>query len=177
MRRVNPKDRNHPPCKAFIFSLDENIRQPHNGLMPNRHIGKLPPRYWFYLNPYQGVRFTRCPKCDRPTQLRKFPLLIHVDPKQLLVLGKTCRYCSRCELIIAHQDLLEQQLAVKFSEKAPEVVGNKYFVIGTMAKKTWEKAIKSTTTMEKAFEHAADFKRHVTFKPQHFGWVYNPPKK
>jgi hypothetical protein len=38
--------------------------------------------------------------------MRKFPLLIHMDGYGLLNLGKTCRYCAKCEFIIAHQDQL-----------------------------------------------------------------------
>ena len=30
----------------------------------SKQLGKLPPRYHFFLNPYQDVRFTRCPRCD-----------------------------------------------------------------------------------------------------------------
>ncbi len=27
-------------------------------------LGKQPPRYRFFLNPYEDMRFTRCPQCD-----------------------------------------------------------------------------------------------------------------
>ena len=67
-----------------------------------RRLGKLPPRYLFILNPYTDARFSKCPRCERPTHLRKFALFILIDDWGPLVLGKTCRYCTRCELIIAH---------------------------------------------------------------------------
>src|SRR6266567_9481953 len=43
-------------------------------------LGKQPPRYRFFLNPYQDMRFTRCPQCDNKTRLRKLPLIIHLEP-------------------------------------------------------------------------------------------------
>src|SRR6266700_5615395 len=72
--------------------------------------GKQPPRYRFFLNPYTDVRFTTCPQCRGKTSQRKLPLVIHIDPMQLVALNKTCRYCPRCDLLIAHQDELEAWL-------------------------------------------------------------------
>src|SRR5437763_4648080 len=56
-------------------------------------LGKQPPRYRFFLNPYEDVRSTKCPQCDNKMHQRKLPLVIHVDPMQILSLNKTCRYC------------------------------------------------------------------------------------
>jgi hypothetical protein len=84
--------------------------------MAKKRIGKLPPRYSFILNPYADVRLSRCPRCQKLTYLRKFALFIHIDVWGPMALGKTCRYCSRCELIMAHQDELEAQLAHSFSQ-------------------------------------------------------------
>lgn len=53
-------------------------------------LGKQPPRYRFFLNPYSDVRFTRCPQCGEKTRSRKLPLVVHVDPMQLISLNKTC---------------------------------------------------------------------------------------
>ncbi len=74
-------------------------------------LGKQPPRHYFFLNPYQDARFTSCPKCGGKTKLRKLSLVIHVEGPILLSLNKTCRYCLYCDLLIAHQDELEAQLA------------------------------------------------------------------
>ncbi len=52
-------------------------------------LGKQPPRYRFFLNPYKDVRFTRCPQCDNKTRQRKLPLFVHVDPMQPLLLNNT----------------------------------------------------------------------------------------
>ena len=111
--------------------------------MAKRRFGKLPPRYLFALNPYQDVRFSKCPRCDKLTYLRKFPLLIHIDGFGLMALGKTCRYCSKCELIIVHQDELESILAAFFAQKAPEAIGKEYLVLGTENKKFGSKECRS----------------------------------
>src|ERR1700730_4330882 len=95
-------------------------------------IGKQPPRHCFILNPYPWERFAFCPACDGPTEQRKFPLVIHVDPRNPVSLNKTCSYCPRCDLLIAHQDELEEQLLALFEEHNPKVIGNDYLVIGTL---------------------------------------------
>src|SRR5262245_29709248 len=104
-------------------------------------IGKLAPRYAFILNPYSDVRLSKCPRCNRPTHPRKFALLIHVRKYGPLVLGKTCRYCARCELIAAHQDELEAELTLSLARLAPEAVGSDYLVLGTMDKKVWQQGL------------------------------------
>src|SRR4051794_16872153 len=113
--------------------------------MAKRTIGKLRPRFSFILNPYSDVRVSKCPKCRRLTHPRKFALFIHIDRWGPLVFGKTCRYCSGCELIVAHQDELEAELAQSFLRLAPEVVGNKYLVVGTMDPKVWKQGLGGKT--------------------------------
>lgn len=34
-------------------------------------------------------------------------MFIHIAPNQPLLLNKTCRYCSYCDLLIAHRDELD----------------------------------------------------------------------
>jgi hypothetical protein len=95
-------------------------------------LGKQTPRYRFFLNPYQDARFSTCPQCTNRTKQRKLPLFIHIDPKQPLLLNKTCRYCPYCDLLIAHQDELEDLIKRIFTVLNPEIVGNKYLVIGSV---------------------------------------------
>ena len=59
-------------------------RSPKRGLP---RLGKLPPRYYFFLNPYSDARFTSCPKCGNKTRVRKVPLVVHIDPGQIMVLN------------------------------------------------------------------------------------------
>ncbi|HEY7309420.1 MAG TPA: hypothetical protein VH643_08695 [Gemmataceae bacterium] len=128
--------------------------------MAKQHIGKRPPRYSFMLNPYTDVRLSKCPKCERPTHLRKFPLFIHIDKWGPLVLGKTCRYCTPCELVIVHQDELEAELANALTQRAPEAVGHNYLVLGTMDRRIWQQGLRGGgPQLGDALDHVAEFKR------------------
>jgi hypothetical protein len=106
----------------------------------------LPPRHSFALNPHKEWRCTRCPQCETRTRLRKFALLIGVAEYGLMVLGKTCSYCPPCDFIIAHKNELEALLAAGFSIHEPEVIGNDYYVIGTVERKTWRRGMRDQIT-------------------------------
>jgi hypothetical protein len=134
------------------------------------HIGKLPPRYSFILNPYTDARFTRCPGCDQPTKVRKLPLFIHVDPLNPIVLGKTCRYCPDCDLLIAHQDELEAQLTALFEKRDPSLVGNDYLVLGTVARQAWRQGMKQPKGIGEMREHLHEFKEVRTVEYRPAGW-------
>ena len=72
-------------------------------------------RHKFFLNPYSDCGFTKCPKCDTKTKIRKYPLVIHVEPKQIFLLNKKCKYCVNCDLIIAKKQEIESFLALALS--------------------------------------------------------------
>jgi hypothetical protein len=133
-------------------------------------IGKLPPKYTFILNPYADVRFTRCPNCDQQTKVRKLPLFIHVDPLNPVVLGKTCRYCPDCDLLIVHQDELEAQLLALFEEHNPDVIGNDYLVIGTVERRAWREGMKQPKAIPQMLKHLHDFKEVRTVEYRPAGW-------
>lgn len=135
-----------------------------------QRLGKQPPRYKFFLNPYSDMRFTSCPKCRGKTRLRKMPLVIHVAPLNPLALNKTVRYCPSCDLVIAHQDEIEPLMAAIFSERAPEVVGNDYLVIGTMDRADWQKGMKEQATVADMLERLHDWKQVLHFEPANYGW-------
>ena len=130
-----------------------------------RRLGKQPPRYRFFLNPYTDARFTTCPQCGEKTRVRKLPLVIHIDPMQLVALNKTCRYCPRCDLLIAHQDELEAWLAAFFGHQQPEVVGNSYLVVGTEDRAAWRRGTHTPLTLAEMLEHLHDFVEVVRFEP------------
>jgi hypothetical protein len=134
------------------------------------HIGKLPRRYTFILNPYTDARFTRCPGCDQPTKVRKLPLFIHVDPLNPIVLGKTCRYCPDCDLLIAHQDELEAQLTALFEKRDPSLVGNDYLVLGTVERQAWRQGMKQPKGIGEMREHLHEFKEVRTVEYRPAGW-------
>lgn len=132
-------------------------------------LGKQPPRYRFFLNPYQDARFSKCPQCENKMAQRKLPLFIHIDPKQPLLLNKTCRYCLHCDLLIAHQNELEELIARIFTVLNPEIVGNKYLVIGTLDRADWKRIDQNKLPVQDTIEALHDFKDVVTFKPM-WGW-------
>src|SRR5215213_7274231 len=119
---------------------------------PAPRLGKQPPRYRFFLNPYTDVRFTTCPQCGGKTRVRKLPLVIHIDPLQLVALNKTCRYCPPCDLLIAHQDELEAWLAAFFGQHKPEIVGNDYLVVGTEDRTDWRRGVRTPMSTQEALE-------------------------
>ena len=96
-------------------------------------------RYYLFLNPYTDAAFTKCPKCETNTKVRKYCLMIHIEPRQLISLNKTCRFCPYCELIIVKKHELESHLHVICEEKLPELSGNEYFVFGTVDRSYWKK--------------------------------------
>ena len=103
--------------------------------------------------------------------MRKFALLLHIEKWGLLALGKTCRYCSGCELIIAHQDELEDELVHLFERIAPEVIGNPYLVLGTVEKRRWKESLgHGGDELKQALEHVAEFKKILDLKIEG-GWL------
>ena len=138
------------------------------------YIGKLKPRYSFMLNPYSDIRLSKCPKCQKLTHLRKFALFILIEGMGPIVQGKTCRYCSKCELIMAHQNELEAELMLGLQKIAPQAIGNEYSVIGTFDKKVWEARLKNEETDAKEiFKYLADFKTMLDLKVEPGGWYRN----
>jgi len=107
--------------------------------------------------------------------MRKFPLLIHIDGFGLLTLGKTCRYCPKCEFIIAHQNDLEHYMTEIFAESHPEVLGNDYFVVGTVETKVWREGMVKPLKIEKLLEHTADIKDRMVLHYEQRGW--GPPDR
>ena len=134
-------------------------------------IGMQPARYAFLLNPHADVRLSKCPTCGKPTHLRKFALLIHAEGWGPLALGKTCRYCSRCELVIAHKDELDAELAHSLSRLAPQAVGNEFVVLGTLDRGVWRRGLQGEgQPLGEALEHVAEFKKVLQLEVDPGGW-------
>lgn len=139
--------------------------------MAGERIGKRPARYAFLLNPYTDMRLSKCPTCGKPTHPRKFALLIHAGGRGLLALGKTCRYCSRCELIIAHKDELDGELALYMAKLAPDAVGQEYLVLGTLDRKVWAQGLGGGgQPLGDALDHVAEFKKVLQLEVDPGGW-------
>lgn len=127
-------------------------------------------KYKFFLNPYKDQAFTRCPKCENKTKVRKFMFFIHVEPKQPIILNKSGKFCPYCEMIIVRQDELESLLSYTLKKINPEIIGNKYIVGGTIDKN--EVSFKKIQTMgiEEVTKHLYIFKDVLSFKVIPGGW-------
>jgi hypothetical protein len=134
-------------------------------------LGKQPPRYRFFFNPYRDARFSKCPQCSNKMGQRKLPLFIHINPKQPLLLNKTCRYCSHCDLVIAHRNEVERLIPIALPWLDPETVRDQYLVIGTVDRADWKRISQNNLPVQATIEALHDFKEVVIFKPVG-GWEF-----
>jgi hypothetical protein len=93
-----------------------------------------------------------------------FSLVIHVSPHSTMVLEKMCRFCDSCDLLIVHQDQLEQQLTTQFLTINPEAIGNDYHVAGTLERAEWSQGKQDSSSFERLREYPHDFKEGITFR-------------
>ena len=136
-----------------------------------QQFGELPPKYSFILNPYPEMRVSRCPHCEGKTGQRKIPLLIHIEPRHLIALNYTCRYCEPCDLLIAHKDEIEHLLSELFRQYDPQVVGNDYLIIGTVEKTTWREGLQRPKIPAEMLSDVADFaEQHGELRLTPAGW-------
>jgi hypothetical protein len=103
-------------------------------------------------------------RCSRRIRHRR-PEVDAVEPTYFLALNKTCKYCPPCDLLLAHQDILEDLLARMFAERAPEAIGNDYLVVGTMDRSDWHEGVRAGVPLAEMLRSLHDFKRVVNFKP------------
>lgn len=127
-------------------------------------------RHYFFLNIYDDVAFTRCPKCEEKTKIRKHCLVIHVEPKHLFSLNKSCRCCPKCDLIIVKQADLESLLGAICELYAPDIIGNEYFVFGTMDRKDWKDAQTGKINQQEGIRRSYPFKGVWKFEVSPAGW-------
>ncbi|MGN6672859.1 MAG: hypothetical protein ACTHMA_06130 [Thermomicrobiales bacterium] len=97
--------------------------------------------------------------------MRKLPLVIHIEPRQLVALNKTCRYCPYCDLLIAHQDEIEAWLAAFFGQTHPELVGNDYLIVGTEDRADWQRGVRDPLAIPDVLACLHDFADVVQFTP------------
>lgn len=139
-------------------------RQRNNTSSSRRKPMKHRRRYDLFLNRYDDMAFTRCPKCENTTKLRKFPLVIHIEPNTMFVLNKTCRFCPSCELLIVHQREIEPMMAATFSERDPEIVGNDFLLLGTMERADWRLGNKGELNQSDTADRLILFRKHMDFE-------------
>ena len=134
-------------------------------------------KHCFFLNPYKDCAFTKCPKCNSKIKVRKFPLVIHIEPNRFFVLNKNCKYCIDCDLIIVKQSKIESLIRYQFEKVDPSVVGNKYLVFGTLSRIDWQKYSKTPTDPSKAIDQVYVFKDVLTFEVVRGGWYKSDEAK
>ncbi|MEM6297768.1 MAG: hypothetical protein AAF740_03665 [Bacteroidota bacterium] len=136
-------------------------------------------KYYFYLNPYDDYKWTKCPKCETKTKVRKYCLMIHykdesVDANQVLSLNKTCKFYPSCELIIAQQSELENFLTQMIQEIGlPPFKSNSYLVFGTIDRKDWKKGQDGELSSGGILEVVSPFKDHWDFEIEPAGWYFD----
>jgi hypothetical protein len=133
-------------------------------------LKSLKQRHRFFLNSYKDCAFTKCPKCETKTKIRKFPLVIHIEPQQLFLLNKQCKYCPNCDLIIAKKQELEPLMAAGFIQTNPKIIGNKYVVMGTVDKKDWKSGDKNLLSPSEMIGRIYVFKDVWDFEIIPAGW-------
>jgi len=157
-------------CKENVTLIDTTICGARmikiKGIEPERR------RHYFFLNPYDDAAFTRCPKCEDKTKIRKFPLVIHIDPEQLLLLNKKCRYCVKCDLIIAKKSELESLMVACFERPMPEIIGNNYLVMGVAERRDWLEGKKGNMLEGETIDRMLVFKDILNFEPVRAGWYH-----
>jgi thiol-disulfide isomerase/thioredoxin len=132
---------------------------------------RLPDLHDFFLNPYEDVRFSTCPICNNKTKIRKKPFLIHIDPRQLLILNMSGPYCPYCDLMILHKDVMEELMANAFHERRPEIVGNPYLVLGTVERSFWLRSLKESLDPQTIFANLHSFKNALVIDRPKWGWI------
>lgn len=132
------------------------------------HLGALPARYLFALNPHADARFTKCPQCKAKTRVRKIPFVLHVDRVGLVVLRKTCRLCVGCELVIVQQAEIERLIAASVGQAV--AAKPQYLVLGTVNPRVWRRGLSARVMVDELIEQMADFKAYVNVEYTPGGW-------
>ena len=137
--------------------------------------GKIKTRHYFFLSTYQEEAFTKCPKCNKKTKVRKYPLAIHIEPGQFCFLNKICKYCPNCDLIIAKKTDVEDLMVRCFEETNPSIIGNDYLVVGTVDRPVWRKYHKDPQSPGDVLDDIYVFKGMKNFELMP-SWYYDPKK-
>jgi hypothetical protein len=119
-------------------------------------------RHKFFFNTYDDCGFTKCPKCETKTKIRKYLLVIHVEPQQLLLLNKKCKYCPSCDLIIAKKQELESLI--------PQLSQNDYLVMGTLERQDWHQGNQGSLPPSEIANRMYIFKDIWDFEVIPAGW-------
>jgi hypothetical protein len=92
-------------------------------------------------------------------------LVIHVNDFGPVILGKTCRFCLRCDTVIAHKVELDKLLSTVVKTSQPE-----YLVLGTADRATYRRGLAGSATLEEVVAHMSDFKSYWNVEITPAGW-------
>ena len=95
--------------------------------------------------------------------------MIHVESFGLVLLGKTCRLCLRCETLIVDKLELDNLLGTMVAISKPE-----YFVLGTLDRRTYLRGLAGAASLDDVRAHTSDFKSYLKVEVTPRGWY---PKK
>lgn len=128
------------------------------------------PRHYFWLNSYREMAFTRCPKCERKTKVRKKRLAIDVLNKTLLLANVTNKYCQECDLIIINKDKIENMLSQLTYFDKRSILPDDYFIFGTIGRTNYNKCMNRGTYPSDCIKLVNPFidKLHIKIRPA--GW-------
>jgi len=81
--------------------------------------------------------------------------VIHVEGFGLVLLGKTCRLCLRCDTLVAHKAELDTLLRTVVNVAEPE-----YLVLGTLERQVYRRGLAARASLNEVKDHMADFKSY-----------------
>lgn len=83
----------------------------------------------------------------------------------LVLLGKTCRLCVRCETLIAHKAELDRLLSTVVNVSKPD-----YVVLGTVDRRTDRRGLAGAASLDDVRDHTSDFKSYWNVDVTPAGW-------
>jgi hypothetical protein len=95
-------------------------------------------------------------------------LVIHVENFGLVLLGKTCRLCLRCDTLLVQKAELDDLLRTVVSVQDPE-----YVVLGTIDRRVYRRGLSGGASLDDVKEHMADFKSYWKVGVTPAGWYPN----
>ena len=122
-------------------------------------------RHRIFINPYVDCAFTKCPKCSEKTKVRKFPLVVHVEPSQMLLLNMGCKYCNSCDLIIVKHSSPDNNVTNALKTSIPSLVGRKYLAFGTVDRSIWRASRKQLLNSSDLIDNIYVFEEKLDFTP------------
>jgi hypothetical protein len=127
-------------------------------------FGQQSPRYSYLSNPYERERITACPRCNAALSDIEVAVLILVEPNSPLMLRLPSRHCAACDLLLIQEDDLERGIEDSFRPTEPELIGNKYQVLGTIDLADWERAHTQRLSQDEIIACLHDFRQRLAFQ-------------